>query len=185
MLAPLHGLAYAPPALVALAGMIAAAKSSFNFQTPIVASNMTLGGNTDLAPFFGSGKAIQPVYVETLANGMKVGFLGLMGEGAAADAPASAPVTFTPLSSNYAAIQSMVDDLRKNQGARIVIALSHSGTDATGNNGEDVALARHVIGIDVIASGHSHTPLPTAHAITNGTWTTQLIDAGAFGTVAG
>ena len=174
-----HEFDYTPRGLAA---MLAAAKSSFNFQTPIVASNMSLGGNTDLAPFYGSGKAIQPTYVETLPNGMKVGFIGLMGEEAAIDAPASAPVTFTPLSSSYAAIQSMVDDLRNNQGAQIVIALSHSGTDSSGNSGEDVALARHVRGIDVVASGHSHTPLSTAHAVTNGTWTTQLIDAGAFGT---
>lgn len=174
-----HEFDYTPRGL---AGMLVAAKSAFNFQTPIVASNMSLGGNTDLAPFYGSGKAIQPTYVETLTNGMKVGFIGLMGEAAAIDAPASAPVTFTPLSASYAAIQSMVDDLRKNQGAQIVIALSHSGTDSTGNTGEDVSLARHVHGIDVIASGHSHTPLFTAHAITNGTWTTELIDAGAFGT---
>jgi len=174
-----HEFDYTPRGL---AGMLAAAKSSFNFQTPIVASNMSLGGNTDLAPFYGSGKAIQPAYVETLSNGMKAGFIGLMGEGAAIDAPASAPVTFTPLSSSYAAIQSMVDDLRNNQGAQIVIALSHSGTDASGNSGEDVTLARHVRGIDVIASGHTHTPLSAAHAVTNGTWTTQIIDAGAFGT---
>jgi 2',3'-cyclic-nucleotide 2'-phosphodiesterase (5'-nucleotidase family) len=174
-----HEFDYTPRGL---AGMLAAAKSSFNFQTPIVASNMNLGGNADLAPFYGSGKAIQPTYVETLADGMKVGFIGLMGEAAAIDAPASAPVTFTPLSSSYAAIQSMVDDLRKNQGAQIVIALSHSGTDPSGNSGEDIDLARHVRGIDVLASGHTHTPLSTAHAVTNGTWTTQLIDAGAFGT---
>lgn len=174
-----HEFDYTPRGL---AGMLAAAKTSFNFQTPIVASNMNLGGNTDLAPFVGSGKAIQPTYVETLPNGMKVGFIGLMGEEAAIDAPASAPVSFTPLSSSYAAIQSMVDDLRKNQGAQMVIALSHSGTDASGNSGEDVELARHVRGIDVLASGHSHTPLPAVHSITNGSWTTQLIDAGAFGT---
>ena len=174
-----HEFDYTPRGL---AGMLAAAKSSFNFQTPIVASNMNLGGNADLAPFYGSGKAIQPTYVETLPDGMKVGFIGLMGEAAAIDAPASAPVTFTPLSSSYAAIQSMVDDLRKNQGAQIVIALSHSGTDPSGNSGEDIDLARHVHGIDVLASGHTHTPLSTAHAVTNGTWTTQLIDAGAFGT---
>jgi 2',3'-cyclic-nucleotide 2'-phosphodiesterase (5'-nucleotidase family) len=174
-----HEFDYTPRGL---AGMLTAAKSSFNFQTPIVASNMSLGGNTDLAPFYGSGKAIQPTYVETLPNGMKIGFIGLMGESAAIDAPASAPVTFTPLSSSYAAIQAMVDDLRNNQGAQIVIALSHSGTDSSGNSGEDVALAGHVRGIDVLASGHTHTPLSTAHAVTSGTWTTQLIDAGAFGT---
>jgi hypothetical protein len=62
-----------------------------------------------------------------------------------------------------------------------VIALSHSGTNASGTAGEDVDLARHVRGIDVIASGHTHTPLAAAHAVTNGSWTTQIIDAGAFG----
>ncbi len=165
-----------------LAQMIAAAQSQFGFHTPIVASNMNLNGNTDLAPFVGAGKLIQPTYVKTLSNGVKVGFIGLMGEEAALDAPASAPVSFTKLSSDYTAIQSMVDDLRNNQGAQVVIALSHSGTDATGTSGEDVTLAQHVHGIDVIASGHTHTPLSAAHGVTNGNWTTTIIDAGAFGT---
>ena len=115
-------------------------------------------------------------------NAQKIGFIGLIGEAAAIDAPASAPVSFTPLSSSYATIQSMVDDLRNNQGAQIVIALSHSGTNASGTAGEDIDLAHHVHGINVIASGHSHTPLDSAHGVANGSWTTQVIDAGAFGT---
>ncbi len=165
-----------------LAGMLALAQSSFAFQIPIVASNMNLNGNTDLAPFVGAGKAIVPTSVKTLSSGLRVGFVGLMGESAATDAPASAPVSFTPLSSDYTAIQAMVDDLRNSQGAQIVIALSHSGTNAAGTAGEDVDLARHVRGINVIASGHTHTPLAAAHAVTNKGWTTQIIDAGAFGT---
>ena len=179
-----HEFDYTPRGL---AGMIVAAKTAFNFNIPIVASNMTLGGDTNLAPLFGTGKMIQPEYVETLSNGMKIGFIGLMGEDAAVDAPASAPVSFAPLSKNYATIQAMVDDLRKNQGANVVIALSHSGTSADGNSGEDVNLARSVRGIDVIASGHTHTPLAQLHSvtmcrITGECWTTQIIDAGAFGT---
>jgi 5'-nucleotidase/UDP-sugar diphosphatase len=165
-----------------LAQMLAAAQSSFGFSTPIVASNMDLHGNADLTPFFGSGKLIRQTYVETLSNGIKVGFIGLMGEDAALEAPASAPVSFLPLSSSYTFVQVLVDDLRNNQGAQIVIALSHSGTNASGTAGEDVELARHVRGINVIASGHTHTPLSAAHAVTNGTWTTQIIDAGATGT---
>ncbi|HSP34733.1 MAG TPA: metallophosphoesterase [Thermoanaerobaculia bacterium] len=174
-----HEFDYSPKGL---ATMLAAAKSAFNFQTPIVASNMNLNGNADLAPYFGAGKQIQPTYVETLVNGTKIGFIGLMGEDAAIDAPASAPVSFTPLSASYAAIQTLVNDLRNNQGAQIVIALSHSGTDASGTTGEDVKLAQHVRGIDVIASGHTHTPLASAHAVKNEGWTTEVIDAGAFGT---
>lgn len=162
-----------------LAAMLAAAQSQFGFQTPIVASNMNPNGDADLAPFLGF--PIGTSLLKTYPNGMTIGFLGLMGEDAALDAPGSAPVSFTPLSSDYAAIQSLVDQLRSN-GAEVVIALSHSGTNAAGTAGEDIDLARHVHGINVIASGHTHTPLAAAHAVTNGGWTTQVIDAGAFGT---
>ena len=174
-----HEFDYTPRGL---AGMLALAQSSFGFQIPIVASNMNLNGNTDLAPFVGPGKTIVPTYVKQLSGGLKVGFIGLMGQAAATDAPASAPVSFTPLTADYTAIQAMVDDLRNSQGAQIVIALSHSGTNASGTAGEDVDLAQHVRGINVIASGHTHTPLNAAHAVTKSGWTTQIIDAGAFGT---
>lgn len=165
-----------------LAQMITAARSSFGFSTPIVASNMNLNNSSDITPLFGPGKAILPTYVETLPNGLKVGYIGLLGEEAAIESPSASPVTFNFLSFNYDVIQAMVDDLRTNQGAQIVIALSHSGTDATGTTGEDVELARHVHGINVIASGHTHTPLAAVHSVTAGNWTTQIIDAGAFGT---
>ena len=174
-----HEFDYTPKGL---AQMLAVAIGSFAFRTPIVASNMNLRGNTDLAPFVGDGKAIQTTRVQQLASGLKVGYVGLMGKAAAVDAPGSAPVTFTDFSAQYAAIQSLVDGLRNNQGVQVVIALSHSGTDASGTSGEDVDLARHVRGIDVIASGHTHTPLASAHTVTNGSWTTQIIDAGAFST---
>ena len=165
-----------------LAQILGAAQTAFAFRTPIVASNMNLGGSTDLAPFVGKGKSIQTTRIQDLGNGLRVGYIGLMGKNAAADAPAAAPVSFTDFSADYAAIQSLVDGLRNNQGVQVVIVLSHSGTDASGTTGEDIALASHVRGIDVIASGHTHTPLAAAHSVTAGGWTTQIIDAGAFGT---
>lgn len=173
-----HEFDYAPQGL---AQMLTAAQKSFSFHTPIVASNMSLGGSVDLTPFVGTGKLIQTTRTEQLSNGLKIGYIGLMGQNAAQDAPVTAPVSFTDFSSDYPAIQSLVDGLRSS-GVNIVIALSHSGTDASGNSGEDVELAKHVTGIDVIASGHTHTPLASAHAVKNGTWTTQIIDAGAYGT---
>src|SRR5690242_16988304 len=45
-----HEWDYTP---LGLAGMLAAAKTKFGFSTPIVASNMNLNGNADLAPFVG------------------------------------------------------------------------------------------------------------------------------------
>ncbi|HJV48369.1 MAG TPA: metallophosphoesterase, partial [Geothrix sp.] len=174
-----HEFDYTPKGL---ATMFQAAQASFTFQTPIVASNTALNGNADLAPYIGTGKLVQPTHVEVLANGLRVGYIGLMGKAASATAPAAAPVSFTDFSLNYAPIQTLVNDLRTAQKCDVVIALSHSGTDATGNAGEDVDLARHVTGIDVIASGHMHNPLSAAHTVANGTWNTQIICAGAFGT---
>ncbi len=174
-----HEFDYTP---AGLAQMLGAAQSSFGFQTPIVASNMNLGGDSHLAPFVGDGKLITATKVEELANGIKVGYIGLMGKSAAQDAPGSAPVSFSDFSTNYASVQALVDELRNVSQVQIVIVLSHSGTDASGNSGEDVSLAQHVTGIDVIASGHTHTPLNTPHTVANGTWQTQIIDAGAYGT---
>lgn len=49
----------------------------------------------------------------------------------------------------------------KAEGCDIIIALSHSGTDGDGKNGEDIDLAKKVPDIDVIISGHTHTVYST------------------------
>ena len=174
-----HEFDYTPKGL---AQILRSAERAFDFEIPIVASNMDLAGNADLAPFVGEDRAIETSRVEELENGLTVGYIGLMGEVAAKDAPGSAPVQFASLSGHYAAIQILVDRLRHDEGVQIVIALSHSGTNASGTSGEDVELARHVTGINVIASGHTHTPLSSAHTVTSGGWSTQIVDAGAYGT---
>ncbi len=165
-----------------LAQMLFAAQQAFGLKTPIVATNMNLNGDENLSPFVGEGRPVQATRVETLPNGLKVGYFGLMGRSAALDSPAAAPVTFTDPATEYDSIQALVDDMRNSRGVQIVIALSHSGTNAAGTEGEDVELARHVTGIDVIASGHTHTPLASAKTIKNGSWSTRIINAGAYGT---
>ncbi len=165
-----------------LATALASAKRTFSISVPMVATNIDLNGDASLAPYIGANKQVAPTRVETLSNGLKVGYLGLMGKAAASAAPASAPVRFTDFSTNYTFIQDLVDDLRNAKGCQVVVALSHSGTDSTGTSGEDVDLAKHVTGIDVIASGHNHNTLANAKTITNGNWNTQIICAGAYGT---
>jgi 2',3'-cyclic-nucleotide 2'-phosphodiesterase (5'-nucleotidase family) len=174
-----HEFDYGPDGLARILGT---AQSRFGFHTPIVASNMSIAGTTALASFVGPDKPIQSFRVQELARGVKVGYIGLMGKGAALAAPTSAPVVFADPATQYAQIQALVDSLRRDQDVNIVVALSHSGTDATGSSGEDVELARHVKGLNVIASGHTHTPLPSARTVANGTWNTFIVDAGAFGT---
>jgi 5'-nucleotidase/UDP-sugar diphosphatase len=163
-----------------LARMLGAAENSFGFGIPIVATNMNVGSDADLAPFVGRGRLINRTRVQELSNGIRVGYIGLMGHNAIGDIATAAPVTFWDPTAHYALIQAQVDALRR-RGVKIVIALSHSGTNALGTAGEDVDLARNVRGIDVIASGHTHTPLPSARSVNNGGWTTQIIDAGWAG----
>jgi 5'-nucleotidase / UDP-sugar diphosphatase len=81
-----------------------------------------------------------------LPNGLRVGFLGLMGRGAARFAPRAAPVEFSDARVEAAGV---VAELR-GAGAHIVVAITHSGL------AEDRELARDVAGIDIILGGHDH-----------------------------
>jgi 5'-nucleotidase len=65
-----HEFDYSPKGL---AQMFSSAQSAFGFRTPIVASNMNIGGSTDLAPFVGSGKPVQTTRIQDLSNGLRVG----------------------------------------------------------------------------------------------------------------
>jgi 2',3'-cyclic-nucleotide 2'-phosphodiesterase (5'-nucleotidase family) len=167
-----------------LVALLSASRTGFGFATPIVASNLVLNGDPYLTPLFGT--SILPTYVETLGTGLKIGYIGLMGKAAATASTNAAPVTFTDYGSDYSAIQALVTGLRTTQGCNVVIALSHAGTDpgSGGYTGEDVNLAQHVTGIDVIASGHTHNPFGAdgnaSHPVSNGSWTTQIICAGAY-----
>ncbi len=99
-------------------------------------------------------------------GGIKIGLFGLMGENAAHDAPNSKPATFTDI---IEASKKMVDILKNQEKADLIVCLSHSGTWTNPNESEDEQLAKAVPDIDVIISGHTHTLLPkpiiTGHTI--------------------
>jgi len=175
-----------------LATIITAAQNASGFNVPIVASNTFFDNVTGLLALQANG-SIVTTYVKTLPNGLKIGFIGLIGEGAVVDAPNAPPVTFKPdwAGEDKAYIQGIVDDLRNNQSVNVVIALSHSGIDPTTVpvSGDDIELAKNINGIDIIASGHLHfmthviidqaninTPNPTniTHIICSGSYTTNL-----------
>lgn len=87
-------------------------------------------------------------------DGAKIGLFGLIG----LDADDCAPTSGFVLEDPAAAAKRCVQRLRE-QGAELIICLSHSGTDAKEKQSEDQQLARKVEGIDVIISGHTHTTL--------------------------
>jgi len=98
---------------------------------------------------------------------LRIGIIGLMGENAASDAPASKPVEFgSPI--RYA--RKLVKILKAEEKADIILCISHSGlykNEKGGYEGEDITLAHKVKEIDVIISGHSHIETPEAIVVNN------------------
>lgn len=98
---------------------------------------------------------------------LRIGIIGLMGENAASDAPASKPVEFgSPI--RYA--RKLVKILKAEEKADVILCISHSGlnkNEKKGYEGEDITLAHKVKEIDVIISGHSHVETPEAIVMNN------------------
>jgi 5'-nucleotidase / UDP-sugar diphosphatase len=180
-----HELDWAPQGLAAILG---AAKAKGNL-IPIVSSNLHFdedpdgGAGDDQLEALATGGAIQSKLIKTFGQ-LKVGFFGLLGADAVTVTPQSKPLTFDPIAT---AARKMVTELRETDKVDLVIALSHSGIDATGK-GEDADLAAAVPGIDIIISGHTHDKLTQpkiVHAGDGGTTSTIIVTAGAYGQYLG
>ena len=104
-------------------------------------------------------------------GGVTYGIFGLMGR----DAHACAPTSGFALEAPVRAARRCVERLEE-QGAEVIICLSHGGTSADGPS-EDEELARAVEGIDLIVSGHTHTALE--EPILAGE--TYIVSAGEYG----
>ncbi len=179
-----HEFDYGPSALASFL-YAAQGDDGSGFNIPIIASNLVTDPSDpddDGIEALQSSGMIQDIRVITLSNQLKVGIIGLLGQGAESDVPQASPVTFK---NNFADpddvayIQEKVDTLRNDYGAHIIIALSHSGiTDTqTSPEGDDITLADAISGIDIIASGHEHEM--TQSIITeNGT---RIFCAGRYG----
>ena len=160
-----------------LAAGIKAALASDEGMPAVVASNIHFSGGTGdaaLQAYFDAtgADASKPIHrslVVTASNGLKVGFVGILGADAASVAPLKKPVSFSlgpsgdetnrleVLHAIYSDLQPVVDGLRA-QKVDLIVALSHSGLDPANLAGsEDELIAQNVSGIDVIVSGHTHT----------------------------
>jgi 5'-nucleotidase / UDP-sugar diphosphatase len=130
------------------------------FLPAIVSSNVIFSATDDrdntLEDAFKSGLVLP--YRVIVKDGIRIGLFGLIGTEAAEVAPFAKPVTFgDPVET----AKKMTSLLRNNEKADLVICLSHSGLDLEHvSKSEDVKLARAVPDIDIIISGHTHTPLP-------------------------
>ncbi len=127
-----------------------------DFNVPVVATNTITDpekrGDDNIEQLMTMNVIVNKKIID-LPNGLKVGLLGLVGPDADQDAPVAPPITFDH---SYPFIQARVNDLRNNDNVDLVVVLSHGGIEPDGT-GDDMDLAKHVTGIDIIASGHYHT----------------------------
>ncbi len=114
-------------------------------QTLIVASNTIPPDDYLLA----SENLIRENGILILENGLKIGIFGLIGEDAIHVTSDSGDIDFPD---QHETAREQVA-LLNNEGADVIVLLSHSGED------EEIELAKAVPGIDLIIGGHSHSLL--------------------------
>jgi 5'-nucleotidase / UDP-sugar diphosphatase len=164
-----------------LASIIATAQGSTDGIPAIVSSNIHFSGtagDADLQALFDetgtdTTKPVHRWLVVTASNGLRVGFVGILGANAASVAPLKAPVVFSRppsgsetdtagvLAAIYTDLQPVVNTVRSVGKADVVVALSHSNlVPGALTTSEDYLIAQNVSGLDVIVSGHTHTEVP-------------------------
>ena len=139
----------------AMAGRIPAVIAS---NTDLAASDTKLAGLQRLST---QGVVRKHVVIER--GGLRFGLIGLLGLEATHYTAGAGAVKF---SGAIEAARELAKLLRDQEKVDVVIALSHGGLlkgkDQTFTEGDDVALARAVPGIDVVIGGHSHSALTEA-----------------------
>jgi len=112
-------------------------------------------------------------------GGMRFGIFGVLGKEAQFYTGGAGAATFGDA---IETAREMVKVLRETEKVDVVICLSHGGVqkgkDGRFSEGDDVAIARAVPGIDVVVGGHSHTELREA-IIVNGR--TPVVQTGKEG----
>lgn len=111
-------------------------------DTPILSANIRIPDGHPLAE-----AGITGTHVVDVADGVRIGFIGLMGREAADVAPFKDPVTFADAIETARAEAARL----KADGAALVVAVTHAGVE------EDLQLAQAVPDIALIIGGHSHT----------------------------
>jgi len=112
-------------------------------------------------------------YTVICRGGVNYAVFGVMG----VDSDECAPMSGMVLEDAAAAAQRVVDRIRAEvPEPRLVVCLSHSGTDENVKDSEDEQLASKVDGIDVIISGHTHTTLTEPIAVND----TYIVSAGEY-----
>lgn len=112
-------------------------------------------------------------YTVIQRGGVNFAVFGVMGEDSDACAPMSGMVFQDPVPIAREIVAQIEAEIPE---PRVVVCLSHSGTDENPEKSEDQRLATEVDGIDVIVSGHTHTTLSEPIQVDD----TYLVSAGEY-----
>lgn len=115
-----------------------------NASTALLSSNLSIPEGHPLGDC-----GLLDTHLTVLDNGLRLGFFGLLGRGAAELATKKDPIGISdPVGAAAAAVQRL-----REKKADVIIGLTHAGLE------EDRMIAEAVPGIDVLISGHCHTTL--------------------------
>lgn len=129
-------------------------------EFPIVGANLDFSASPEFADLLGESISATPMPghlydgVVLEQGGERIGVFGLSTQ---ASETVSSPGAVT-ISDYRAAANAMVEAFTA-QGVNKIVALTHLGYDSDPSVGNDLLLAQHVEGVDVIIGGHSHTRL--------------------------
>lgn len=118
-------------------------------KTPVLSANVVPKIGTALAAKTATDY-IQPYTIKTMAQGVKVGIIGLTIAGKTQNS--SRPLSTTQFLDEVTTAQKYIDQL-KAQNIDHIILLTHQGYD------RDQAMAKQLSGVDVIIGGDSHSLL--------------------------
>jgi 5'-nucleotidase len=138
-------------------GVLAEALDSVNFTT--LCSDLVVQRTV-------MEKNCQPYLLKSY-QGIKVGFFSLMTK----DFPVVTVTGKVKIRNNQASVAGKMIQTLKKKGARVIIAVTHIGTDV------DRRLAADVEGIDIIFGGHSHNYEQNLERVNN----TLIVNGGAKG----
>lgn len=135
-------------------------KRQVEHPVPIVASNTKFPEDKNLDELKDAFENYGVIddYLMIEKKGYQIAIIGLMG----VEADSYSPTAEVEFSNYIEEAKKVVKQIKDQEKADLIIALSHSGTKDDIKQSEDEILAKEVPEIDVIISGHSHTTLDQA-----------------------
>ena len=127
-------------------------------EFPILGANLDFSAGQEFADMLGDSVSADPqagrLYDGMIVehNGEPIGIFGLSTQ----DSETISSPGHVTISDYRQATEAMVASFEE-QGVNKIIALTHLGYDSDPSVGNDLLLAEHVEGIDIIIGGHSHT----------------------------